>query len=68
MGDVSECIDSCQVDGKHREAIVRVIAKMYLDNNRAPEEICHKFWIEFGRGIAGKIIFSREYHLLQEVY
>ena len=37
-----------RMDGEHREAIERVIAKMYLDNNRAPERICHKIWIEFG--------------------
>ena len=37
-----------RMDGKHRKAIERVITKVYLDNDRAPKEICHKFWIKFG--------------------
>ena len=36
-----------RMDGNHREAIERVITKMYHDDDREPEEICHEFWVQF---------------------
>ena len=36
-----------RMDGNHRESIEKVIAKLYVDDDRAPEEICHKFWMQF---------------------
>ena len=36
-----------RMDGNHHEVIGRVITKMYLDDDREPEEICHEFWMKF---------------------
>ena len=37
-----------RMDGNHREGIKRFITKMYLDDDRETEEICHEFWMQFG--------------------